>query len=155
MTRQRRSLASPSRVATLALAAAAAVALLVPAPAGATSEEALATAKSATAALAKHGFEVQATLWAGTLPPGGKTSVELTLYQGNEYLLVVGGCSDCQDMNVAVYDENWKLVTHDENATSSAGVIVRPQWTGTYHAVIEMARASAEGAHWTLVTGFR
>lgn len=155
MTRERRCLASPSRGAAVALAAAVAVALLVPGPAFATKEGALKTAKSATGALAKHGFEVQSTLWAGELPPGGRTTVELTLYEGNEYLLVVGGCSDCQDVDVAVYDEKWKLVTRDEDSTHAAGVIVRPEWTGTYHVVIEMYRSAPEGAHWTLVTGFR
>jgi hypothetical protein len=151
MTRKTRSLAGASRVAVAALVAA----LLFPGRADASKEEALQTAKGATVALAKHGFEVQSTLWAGMLPPGGRTSVEMTLYEGNEYLLVVGGCQECQDIDLAVYDENWKLVTRDQDSTHAAGVVVRPSYTGTHHVVIEMYKAAAEGAHWTLVTGFR
>jgi len=154
MARKRGSLSGPSRMATLALVAAA-VALLAPGQAGATKQEALETAKGATYTLVKRGFDVQATLWAGTLPPGGRTSVEVTMFEGNEYLLVVGGCKECQDVDLAVYDEDWKLLTRDEDSTHAAGVTLRPAYTGTYHVVIEMYRSAPEGAHWTLVTAFR
>ena len=147
----RRRSSGASWLAGVALLAA----LVFPGGAGATEEEAFEAAKGATQALVKRGFDVQATLWAGMLPPGGRTSVEVTMFEGNEYLLIVGGCKECQDVDLAVYDEDWKLLTRDQDSTHAAGVSLRPPHTGTYHVVVEMYRSAPDGAHWALVTAFR
>lgn len=91
---------------------------------------------------------------AGWLAPGKSIVVHTTLYRGNTYAFIAGGCEDAYDVDVAVYDENGSLIKKD-NDTSVAAVVenIIPKWTGKFYIKITMYRSTSNGAHYILLLG--
>ena len=114
-------------------------------------DTALETARRIVAA----GFDIRETYRSGLLRKGGRHVVRMTLYRGNEYALVGGGCRDCYDLDLILYDENWNQIDRDRMSDRVPIVTVRPRWSGTYYVVVEMYHSTPNGAHWVLLTGFR
>ena len=143
-------------VAAAVIATAILFAGVYPAPIDATERQAEKTALEAAAVLAgQFGFNVRNEYYSGLLAKGGKAVVKLTLYEGNEYVLVGGGCRDCYDVDVLVYDENWNEVDRDQENKDVAVVKVAPKWSGEFYVVIHMYSSTSNGAHWVLVTGYK
>ena len=56
--------------------------------------------------------------------------VDRTLYDGLQYVFVAFGDDDAQDVDLYVYDEDWNLISRDNDSSSTAVVKVTPAWTG-------------------------
>ena len=93
---------------------------------------------------------------AGLLAPGQSILIHTTLYNGNTYAFIAGGCEDAYDVDIAVYDENGNLVRRD-NDNSAVGVAedLRPRWTGKFYIKITLYRSTRNGAHYILLLGRR
>jgi hypothetical protein len=85
----------------------------------------------------------------GTLEEGGTTVYRERFEAGTTYLIVAVGCDTAQDIDLAVVDENGKLVTKDTADDPAAGVVLQPPYTGTYIVGVNMARTtSGDAAHY-------
>jgi hypothetical protein len=71
--------------------------------------------------------------WAWNMNPGYYNQVDRTFYRGNTYALVAGGDSRVRDVDIKVYDENWRLIASDEDSSAIAVVQFTPRWTGPFH----------------------
>lgn len=89
----------------------------------------------------------------GFLEERQKEVSRTTLYEGNTYALIAGGCDEARDVDLEVYDENWNLVGKDSDSSDLALVKVTPRWTGTFYTVVRMYDSTPGGAHYVLVTG--
>ena len=108
-----------------------------------------------TAAALGPGYRFRAEYASGTLGRGGKQVIQMTLVRGTRYVLVAGGDAGARDIDLLIYDEQFRLVTRDTDVQSVAVVRVDPPSSGTYHAVIHMVSIKGRKAHWALVTGYR
>lgn len=128
---------------------------LLPAGSFATTQAARNTAYRAAELFVREGWNVRDEYWHGYLPLGGYTDIVVTLYQGNEYAFIAGGCDDAYDVDIYLYDENGNLIDQDQTQDTAAVVAVTPRWTGTFLVRVVMYNSTPNGAHWCLVTGYR
>ena len=103
----------------------------------------------------QFGLSVRPIYWKGFLRPGQSDYVTYTLYSGNTYILVAGGCESARDVDLLVYDENWNFITRDNDVDKRAAVLIRPRWTGTFHVKVTMYSADQGGAHWVLMAAYQ
>lgn len=69
--------------------------------------------------------------------------ITIKLRGGTNYLLT-GLCDqDCQDLDLAIYDENGNLVKRDTQIDATPVVSVTPQWTGNFRIRVSMAKTTA------------
>ena len=129
--------------------------MMDPVPVDATRSVARDTARRAWTALKRHGYRPSSEFQTGLLRRGGKKVVRMTLYRGTEYAFVAGGCADAHDVDVHLYDSNWRLIKRDEDRRPAAAVTFRPRYTGTYNVVVHMYDSTRDGAHYILLPGYR
>ena len=120
----------------------------------ASKQQARQTALAAAKALSKHGYQYRDEYYTGLLKLGAKKVLRMTLMRGNRYVLVAGGCRDAHDIDVLLYDEHWNLISKDNSNSPFAVARVQPKWTGTFYAVVRLFRATPNGAHYVLLTGY-
>jgi hypothetical protein len=93
---------------------------------------------------------------AGRLAYGQSTVVHTTLYRGNTYAFIAGGCEDAYDVDIAVYDENGNLIRRDnDNSAAAVAEGIVPRWTGKFYIKVTMYRSTSDGAHYILLLGRR
>jgi len=93
---------------------------------------------------------------AGVLARGQSTLVRTTLYRGNTYAFIAGGCEDAYDVDIAVYDENGNLIRRDnDDSPVAVAEDIVPRWTGTFFIKVTMYRSTSNGAHYILLLGRR
>lgn len=100
------------------------------------------------------GADVRDEYAVGLLPVGGTTVYQTTLRKGYRYWIIVGGCNDAYDMDIAVLDENRNVIGVDAGDDKHAVVEVSPAWTGNFYIVIELADGTSNGAHYNLITAY-
>lgn len=101
------------------------------------------------------GFNVRDTYTTGTLDNGESTTFSRTFYSGNDYALVVGGCSYARDIDVYIYDRYWNLIDKDTDTDQVAVATFTAWYTGTYYIKIRMYDATNDGVHWALQYAYR
>ena len=101
------------------------------------------------------GFNVRDTYQYGLLMRGESHTIKTTLYAGNAYVFIAGGCEDAYDVDIRVFDENGNLVARDSDHEDVAVAEVTPRWTGPFYIKITMYDSTSNGAHWVLVTGYK
>ena len=132
-----------------------AISISFPLTAGSTVAGAKKIALAAAAAFVSEGFDVRNKYSLGYLERGESTFIRATLYAGNDYVLIAGGCEDAYDIDIKVYDENKHLIAEDRDARPLALVTVSPKWSGAYYIKVTMYKSTRNGAHWVLITGFK
>jgi hypothetical protein len=105
-------------------------------------------------ALKSDGYNIRNTFWHGYLAKGDATYITTTLFRGNAYGMIVGGCGDAYDVDVLLYDENWNLISRDTTRNAWGVVTVRPRWTGKYYIKVRMYNSEYSGAHWSLLFAY-
>ncbi|GMV40797.1 MAG: hypothetical protein AMXMBFR64_25130 [Myxococcales bacterium] len=143
-----------SRASALGLVAGLAVGLQ-PSETFATKDQARRAALATAISLEAVGFRFRDQFNMGLLRRGQIAKVRLTLSAGTDYALVAAGCGDAYDVDVHLFDENGNLIDRDRDAAPIAVVQVTPKWTGTFYALVTMYDSTYNGAHYTLVTGYR
>lgn len=121
----------------------------------ATREGARRAVRSAVVALASYGFDYRDSYDLGVLDRGQSYTMARTLYRGNEYALLAGGCEYTRDIDVYVYDRNWNLISYDRDADKVALANFNASYSGTYYVRVKMYRATSDDVHWSLVYGYR
>jgi hypothetical protein len=61
-------------------------------------------------AFTNDGFKMRDGHWSGSLKPKERTLIAVNLFAGNQYWFSVGGMDPAKKIEIAVYDENGKLV---------------------------------------------
>ncbi len=80
----------------------------------------------------REGFREVSNAAEGILDDGQSTRWTVTLYAGTDYRLF-GACdSDCQDLDLELYDANGRLVDEDTASDDFPVVSVRPRYTQVY-----------------------
>lgn len=113
------------------------------------------TAYAIARTFAQIGFNVRDTYQFGYLARGASHIIKTTLYAGNSYVFIAGGCEDAYDIDVRLFDENGNLVARDNDQEDVAVAEITPAWTGPFYLRITMYDATPNGAHWVLVTGYK
>ena len=101
------------------------------------------------------GFDIQDNFLYGFLIKGKSVYVTTTLFQGNEYVLIVGGSENAVNIDMEVYDENLRLLKQDNTSDKAVVLKITPSATGKYHLKITMQNSKINGAHWCCVTGYK
>ncbi len=79
----------------------------------------------------------------GTLSDRGKHMITLNLRSGINYGLI-GVCdSDCADVDLKLYDENYGLIDTDTRSNDTPVVTVTPYWTGRFYLEVDMESCQA------------
>ncbi len=125
------------------------------APVQATTSEAKARAYKIAKVLKDNGISFRNDYWHGLLKRKGSTTIKTTLKKDTQYILVGGGCNDAYDVDITVYDENWKQVGKDSKVDANPVVKVTPKWSGTFHVKVTMANSTSNGAHYALIVGYK
>ncbi|KOR31003.1 hypothetical protein TI04_03145 [Achromatium sp. WMS2] len=123
----------------------------------ATSESAKELARFTAQQIARQSnFTVRDQFYWGYLKRGESNVTRLTLYAGNQYVLVAGGCEDATDVDVAVYNSSGERIAKD-NSTARIGIVkISVHETGTYYVKVTMYRnKNGRGAHWSLVIAYK
>ena len=126
----------------------------LPGPGFSTMDEARRSAYAIADLFVAEGWNIRGDFQRGFLARGASTVITSTLYQGNSYCFIAGGCNDAYDIDVILYDENGYLIDRDEDAERAAAVTVTPRWTGMFYVKVVMYDSTPDGAHWVLVTGY-
>ena len=106
--------------------------------------EARQTALILAGAFANDGFKVRDGHWGGSLIEGGKSTIEVNLYAGNQYWFSVGGTPAAKELKVTVFDESGAQANSEsyaEGATAAAGII--PAASGPYYVQVEEVKGDA------------
>lgn len=121
-----------------------AAALLLPAPADASQADAQACVRSKIWDGYSDGWAVR-TAVAAELDQGQRKVYTVTLYEGVEYR--IQGCGDdgVLDVDVAIYDENGRLVKRDATKDRQPELIFRPDRSGDYFLVMYARHLAAPG----------
>jgi hypothetical protein len=121
----------------------------------ATREGARRAVRSAVVALSSYGFDYRDSYDLGVLDRGQSYTMARTLYRGNEYALLAGGCEYTRDIDLYVYDRNWNLISYDRDSDKVALANFNASYSGTYYVRVKMYRATSDDVHWSLVYGYR
>jgi hypothetical protein len=105
--------------------------------------------------LRSYGYDVHPYYSRGMLNRGQSTTLSRTFYAGNEYALVVGGCSYTRDIDIYVYDKYWNLIASDKGAAKHGVVNFDVYQTGTFHIKIKMYDATSDGVHWAMLYAYK
>lgn len=93
--------------------------------------------------LGLDGYELSHEPYLGQLEENTQESISIVLAAGSFYA-IIGVCdSDCQDMDIAVYDQNGNLVGSDTETDNIPVVEVSPQWDGPFSIQVSMPTCSA------------
>lgn len=84
------------------------------------------------------------------LDQGDSESFELTLRRGTSYKIVSACDSDCNDIDLALYDENDNLISRDEGVDDFPVVDVTPRWSGRFTLKVKMYSCSSEPCHYAV-----
>lgn len=85
------------------------------------------------------GFSVSHEPHAAILPRSGRQDVTVNLRAGKAYR-ILGVCDDdCRDLDMALYDENGKLIDKDQKDNDLPAVSVTPRWDGPFTVRTTMA----------------
>ena len=128
--------------------------LLAPAS-EATTAQAKAKAYKIAQALKKQQINFRDNYWHGLLKYKGSTTIKTTLKAGTQYYIVGGGCDDAYNVDIIIYDENWKEVGRDTKSDTVPVVRVKPKWSGNFHIKVQMTRSTRNGAHYALIIGYK
>lgn len=101
------------------------------------------------------GYRVEDSASAHYLKLGQMGVVKTTLRAGRSYDVIVGGCNDAYDVDIAVLDENRNVIGVDSDNNKRAVVHVTPKWTGDFYIVIQMARGTSDGAHFCQLLAYK
>jgi hypothetical protein len=75
----------------------------------------------------------------GNLRHNTYTDVTYNLQRGVTYALV-GVCdNDCSDLDLRLYDENYRLIDSDTEPDATPVIKVTPMWTGVFHVRVIMS----------------
>lgn len=78
-----------------------------------------------------------------TLSEQRKHLITLNLRSGINYGLI-GVCdSDCADVDLKLYDENYGLIATDTRSNSTPVVTVTPRWAGRFYLEVDMENCQA------------
>ncbi|WP_282775567.1 hypothetical protein [Phaeodactylibacter xiamenensis] len=121
----------------------------------ATREGARRAVRGAVIALSSYGFDYRDSYDLGVLDRGQSYTMARTLYRGNEYALLAGGCEYTRDIDVYVYDRNWNLISYDSDYDQVALANFDASYSGTYYVRVKMYSATSDDVHWSLVYGYR
>ena len=113
-------------------------------------QEALAIALVA----ASQGYEIQGGIGSHYLKLGEIGGVRTVLHKGRRYKIIVGGCNDAHDLDLAVLDENDNVIGTDNDYDKHAVVDVTPRWTGEFKIYIKMTKGTPDGAHFALIIAY-
>ncbi len=82
----------------------------------------------------------------------GTDSFTLTLRKGLSYKLVSVCDNDCSDLDLTLYDENYNVISRDNDSSSTPIVEVTPKWTGTFHLQVRMYACSNNPCYYGIST---
>ena len=88
-------------------------------------------------AFSNDGFKMRDGHWVGTVKPQEHALIAVNLYAGNQYWFSVGATEPAKKIEVAVYDENGRLVPtegYSEGERAAAGF--SPTSSGQYYVSI-------------------
>lgn len=124
--------------------------------AGAFVDDALSFAYEAATPYVNRGFTFREDAWGGDLGVGDQKAVSAQLFKGNEYWFCLATDVDNASVRVNIYDSNGKLVEAESwQKGRFAGARIIPKQTGTYFAIVEIRKSSAERTGWALVYGYK
>lgn len=103
----------------------------------------------------RYGLYVRTNYNYGFLYKGEYEYMSVTLYQGNTYYLVAGGCNSAYDIDLFIYDGYGNLIDRDNRSDQLAMVVVKVTGSGTFYVKIKMHNARSSGAHWALVYAYK
>jgi hypothetical protein len=129
--------------------------LVVAGQAGATTEQAREEAMVLAVVAMANGYRVSDSYTTGYLAPHEETILKATLRANRPYEIIVGGCNDAYDVDIAVVDENRNVIGVDKDASKRAVVSVTPKWTGDFYIVVKMANSTLDGAHYCTILAYR
>jgi len=113
-------------------------------------QEALALAMVAIAA----GGTVDNAYSVGFLPRGGTKVYQTVIQKGQPHVIIVGGCEDAYDVDLAVLDADGNVIDTDADYAKHALIEFRPRRTGVYYIVVKMAESTSNGAHYAQITAY-
>ncbi|MEY2545705.1 MAG: hypothetical protein QOG48_822 [Verrucomicrobiota bacterium] len=90
-------------------------------------------------AFSNEGFKIRDGHWTGTLKPKESAIIAVNLYAGNQYWFAAGALDPAKKIDVAVYDENGKLVqTEPYNDGNRAAAGFSPTSSGQYYVAVNL-----------------
>jgi hypothetical protein len=90
-------------------------------------------------AFSNDGFKIRDGHWTGTLKPKESAIIAVNLYAGNQYWFAAGALDPAKKIDVAVYDENGKLVqTEPYNDGNRAAAGFSPTSSGQYYVAVNL-----------------
>ncbi len=96
------------------------------------------TALTLAGAFANDGFRMRDGHWCEAISEGGKKSIEVNLYAGNQYWFSVGATPEAKEIKVKIFDETGAQAnteSYAEGSTAAAGL--RAESSGPYYVQIE------------------
>lgn len=138
-----------------ALGAALVSLLVVPQLAEATARDAEIKAKKAAFELLQSGYTNRARFHAGYMKAGDRKMIRTVFHSGNEYKVVANGDEDATNIDVEIYDEDWKLVGRDEDEAGVAVASAAPKWTGQFYVIVTLKSAQGNAAYTNTVIVYR
>lgn len=122
----------------------------------ATVDDALSFAYEAATPYVQEGYTFREDAWGGDLGVGDQKAVTAQLFRGNDYWFTLGTDVDGAVVTVNIYDSKGKLAQSTNwQRGRFAGARVTPKQTGTYYAIVEVKKSSAERTPWALVYGYK
>ncbi len=103
----------------------------------------------------EDGFHLRDELQVGKLYKGESYYFDTQLSAGNQYFFYAAGDKSVLNIEVRVYDENWKLVASNTSGEPQAEATFKPDWSGIFHIKISMVDALKDGAYWFIVSGYK
>ena len=101
------------------------------------------TALILAGAFANEGFKMRDGHWCDSLIEGGKKTIQVNLYAGNQYWFSMGATPAAQELKVTVFDESGAQVnteSYAEGVTAAAGIISAA--SGPYFVQVEEVKGT-------------
>lgn len=138
-----------------ALGAALLFVLVAPQLAEATARDAEIKAKKAAFELLRSGYTNRARFYAKYMKAGDRRVIRTAFHSGNEYKVVANGDEDALNIDVEIYDEDWKLVGRDDDEAGVGVASATPKWTGQFYVVVTLKSAQGNAAYTNTVIVYR
>jgi len=88
------------------------------------------------------GYNLTHDPFISSLGRGGREDVTLSLRQGKSYA-IIGVCdNDCQDVDLALFDDNGNLIASDLQRDDTPMVRVTPRWSARFTVRVRMSSCS-------------
>lgn len=102
-----------------------------------------------------EGYSVKDDIQIGELARGKAYYFDTQLTTGIDYFFHFQGDVGVKALKLQMFDADWKMVAESSVTDGPATVVIKPDWSGTFHVKATLVDCEGELDYWFILAGYR